>query len=143
MGYDMILHQPAGGRDVDHFHFNISGMSWARGMMEDANMLVHIQPAGEWPNPPEDYDHEHKNFDDEPQYIAYVGQQFEAPGIPAFKFSSNDGWLVQPDECKSAIRQWERNGSPVPRHDAWEADYWMKWIAYLKLAADHGGFRVW
>jgi len=141
MGFDMRVQNPSGNKDADYFRFNISGMyQFAIPAMQRAGMLVNCELAGEWPKPPEDFDHVHEDWDYDPAYIAYVGQQVEAPGIPIFKFSSNDGWLVQPDECKSALDQYRKNGFPKPSENR---DYWEGWIAFLRHAATHGGFRVW
>jgi hypothetical protein len=70
--------------------------------------------------------------------------------VPAVKFSSNDGWLVTPEEClliahglrraldESGPALWE--GEDITDH---EARRWIEqWIAYNLLAADNGGYRV-
>jgi|GEM_PF-3543920 len=69
------------------------------------------------------------------------------PTIPTFKFGSNDGWWVTPDECHAAVARWDEiNIADVNLAEETASiiatDYWGKWIDYLRLAAEHDGFRV-
>ncbi|GHO60047.1 hypothetical protein KSB_85220 [Ktedonobacter robiniae] len=68
--------------------------------------------------------------------------QAEIPtGIPAYKFGSNDGWLVTPDELSAALAAYDAciaDGVEPPAFT-----WWGDWINYLRRAASHGGFRVW
>jgi hypothetical protein len=76
----------------------------------------------------------------------------EVPGIPDHKFSSNDGWIVLPAECEAAVRIWRQFVSDEGDEEAAVIiagvlgdkgmDYWLKWIAYLASAVNHGGFEV-
>jgi len=140
MGYDMALMQSCGDEEKDYFRLNIGGVHrWAIPHMKRMGMVVVCDYSGDWPavpdDAPDDYDHDFSEA-----YIAFVGQQVEAPGIPTFKFSSNDGWLVQEDECKSALKAYREHGELMPG----DADYlWMNWIDFLERASTHGGFRVW
>lgn len=67
--------------------------------------------------------------------------QAETPtGIPAYKFGSNDGWLVTPDELTAALAAYDAciaDGVEPPSFT-----WWGDWIDYLRRAARHGGFRV-
>jgi hypothetical protein len=66
-------------------------------------------------------------------------------GLPAYKLSSNDGWLVLPEEIRPALDLYRALTEPEKRVAAAgvELDYWREWIAFLDRAAAHGGFRVW
>jgi hypothetical protein len=57
------------------------------------------------------------------------------PGIALYKLTSNDHWWVRPDEINEALSL--ASGSPDP--DFW---LWKDWLAYLRGAANHGGFSV-
>ncbi len=89
-------------------------------------------------------------------------------GIQAHKLASNDGWLVSATEIRAALRTYDgitrervvevifadpsNDGVPqividfvgVRSKDEREADvaYWDRWIAFLRRAAENGGFRV-
>src|SRR5262249_32724983 len=72
--------------------------------------------------------------------------------VPTFKFCSNDGWLVTPDECL-AVAKGVRLAVAACRDEVlacgedWDPDQLillvLRWGAYNELAADHGGYQVW
>jgi hypothetical protein len=63
-------------------------------------------------------------------------------GIPSFKFGSNDGWLVTPEEITAALERYEKPPAGwFEGHDI-EEDYWDEWIEFLRKAIERGGFRV-
>lgn len=77
----------------------------------------------------------------------------ELLGIPLHKFTSNDGWIVTPEECKEAWRIYQsipetriqkimaarvENGETPEELAKW-LDEWMLWV---RAAADYGGFEV-
>lgn len=77
--------------------------------------------------------------------------------MPAFKFGSNDGWIVTPDEITKSLtaledyerRQREQHGAdwvdPIKATELEEGEsvsYWDKWIRYLYCARAHGGVEV-
>lgn len=71
----------------------------------------------------------------------------ECPGIPPFKFGSNDGWIVTPAECKAALALYSANSAEQVQQALADAgitdtDYWSRWIEYLSGAVDHDGFEV-
>lgn len=91
------------------------------------------------------------------QWDAAAGARSADPAlVPAFKFFSNDGWLVTPEECRLIadgltralaerrkvliaglkVRGYKRTSETV-------VDLLEPWAAYNRLAADHGGYRVW
>ncbi|GAB3831262.1 hypothetical protein ACFPIJ_30120 [Dactylosporangium cerinum] len=62
-------------------------------------------------------------------------------GIPAFKLMSNDRWLVSVREIDEALAAYAR----VPaeqRADLETDDTWVKWLAWLALARERGGFEA-
>jgi hypothetical protein len=144
MGYDMYLEQPVkpviqrveDAPDPNYFRLNIWGMSRFGGAMsalgmidENASLRVGF-PEG-----------------DDPDALESCLAQREATpaGIPAYKFSSNDGWLVLPEEIRPALDLYRALNEPEKRVEAAgvELDYWREWLAFLDRAAERGGFRVW
>jgi hypothetical protein len=77
--------------------------------------------------------------------------------IPSFKFGSNDGWLVTPEEIAGALEAWAetdmardhlaadrfRRGMSTKTYETISEDYWRQWIEFLRRAKDRGGFQVW
>ena len=74
----------------------------------------------------------------------------DTPGIPARKFSSNDGWHVLPAEAEAAVRLWQQfvagNGEEkaltIVAEHVGDTSYWLKWITYLAGSVRHDGFEV-
>lgn len=67
--------------------------------------------------------------------------------IPGHKFSSNDRWIVTPDEIEAALEAYEQCSKEyVEKIIAWARimprDNWYRWIEFLRKAKDHAGFRV-
>jgi len=128
-----------GNRDFDtlpsdptYFRLNIFGMGTYRIFMSQFHMLA------------ENY--EMPKFKNNKQWEKVIDSPLagEEPGIPVDKLCSNDGWLVRPEECASAIKQYERFSRDIVKIHVGEdnLEYWDKWIAFIRLAANHGGFRV-
>jgi hypothetical protein len=88
-------------------------------------------------------------------------------GIPSYKMSSNDRWVVTPREIRAALRRAAEYPSaewPTPE-DVSEVlalglaglefdvpdepetqlrlDVWREWLAFLASAANRGGFTAW
>jgi hypothetical protein len=109
-----------------------------------------------WPNPddPELTDEARKFLAAVEAVKGFVGDQ---PGIPLTKFSSNDGWLVRPGECRSALVLIRKHDVEDVRtvvldvlREAGDSGtdenllaWWAQWVDWLELASLHGGFRVW
>ena len=78
------------------------------------------------------------------EYLAHISQNDETiPGIEEVKFSSNDGWLVTPHECGTAVAIWD--ATTEEQRAAVEVanqDYWRLWIQFLENGATGAGFRV-
>ncbi len=91
------------------------------------------------------------------RFTTATGRRSKSPGrVPAYKFRSNDGWLVVPEECQviadglDAALVERRNellrGLRVrgySRTPKTLADLLVWWAQYNRMAADHGGYRVW
>lgn len=133
--------------DPDYFRLNIRGMSSYRTVMLALGMAHESESpvlSREWSDLP-DYDEGSDAYYEASDRL--TGQHpGDDPTIPTFKLSSNDGWWVTPEECAAAVAQWDAHGVPadlpaVHRVIVEEA-YWGRWIEYLRLAAQHEGFRV-
>src|SRR5579884_3027487 len=91
------------------------------------------------------------------RFTKATARRSETPGrVPAYKFRSNDGWLVHPDECRriadgldaalagrqaQVLRRLRARG--YSRTPQTLADLLVWWAQYNRVAADHGGYRVW
>lgn len=137
--------------DPGYFRLNIGGMGRYREYMERFNML-HWEEAGipDWNHAVdgEDYD----KIYDEGGRDAYLSAVYaneprlvwspEIPGMAGWKFCSNDSWLVNPIEIRSALNAY----AEVPIGDVVEVvgqdsvEYWIKWVNFLERAANCGGF---
>jgi hypothetical protein len=83
-----------------------------------------------------------------------LGTKSARPGkVPAYKFMSNDGWIVWPEEClsisnalcKALATKPERilpdqKISGIKPNEA--AEWILSWASYNEVAAKHGGYRV-
>lgn len=146
--YDETYEAWARVKDPGYFRLNGSGMRIYLGVME-ALGLAHEQacPEIDWASLP-DYDEGEDAYYEACDQLTGIHPGTD-PTIPTFKFSSNDGWLVTPTECQAAVAAWKSHqaaGLPDDLADddraIAETPYWSKWIDYLELAANNGGFRV-
>lgn len=126
--------------DVAYFRLNIWGMSRCRNHMYEYGMCYVSQGprSDEWPAYPEDAaEGSIEMLEYELAHAKLVSRPGgEMPGIPDHKLGSNDGWLVLPLECETAVEQWEKAGSPKPE------EWFEEWVNFLREAAKHGGFKV-
>jgi hypothetical protein len=91
------------------------------------------------------------------RWHAATGRRSKAAGkVPTFKFTSNDGWWVRPEECRvvsTALAETLRD-RPRDLHEGLRARGYKRslraveplvapWARYNHIAADHGGYRVW
>jgi hypothetical protein len=144
MGYDMYLAEPIAPKtpvvedapDENYFRLNIWGMSRFGGVMSSLGMIdENARMRVDFPQ-----------TDDQDALERCLAQRETTPaGLPAYKLSSNDGWLVLPEEIRPALELYRALNEPERRVAAAgvELDYWREWIAFLERAAAHGGFRVW
>lgn len=103
MGYDMQWEKD--GSDEGYFRANIWGMGTLRYTMYLAGVLDEEAEMPQWPERPKDLKEER---DDDPRAIELEKQRDATratrstdPGkVPIFKFGSNDGWIVTPEESR-------------------------------------------
>lgn len=157
MGYDMYIRDPALDHDTAYFRLNIWGMGLACDLMAEHGMLC-SPPAPVWPDKPDGFTWDAWEWVEYPndrtgaapssvaieaaekysaETKAAASHPGECPGIPDWKFGSNDGWHVLPGEIEAALRALDELSLPVP-----DPKWWGEWIAWLRLAALHGGFEV-
>lgn len=108
MGYDMYMRDTGfeGGDDA-YFRANIWGMGSLRRVMTAAGVLDWDGARGEFPEPPEELQARMEEGDEEAErawddkLLPFLGQRSGDPKkVPGFKFCSNDGWWVTPEECE-------------------------------------------
>lgn len=127
MGYDMYQGRDGNGQ---YFRLNIWGMGEYREVMERHGMVDwSVDP----PPDPEDWD------DDEQRLRWQTDVPAKTFGIAGYKLCSNDGWLVTPEECRSALAAWESSENKV---NETLDDYWFSWLRFIEGAIEAGGFRV-
>lgn len=143
-----------------YYRLNIWGMGTARDLMGAFGMLTFEEPpefpASESEGYTEAADALRGAPDDEAARTALdsIAARLRAaeeaactadpggPGIPYYKLTSNDGWLVTPREIAAALKAYEST-STTDREDAGLAfEPWPSWIQYLTEARHRGGFRV-
>ena len=140
-----------------YFRLNIWGMSRCRQAMYELGMLDTETSSLEWPereafgvddktwadwewNEPADDDPEPLRRYWEAHREALSHHPEKPTGICDFKFSSNDGWIVTPEELAAALATYDERtggGTAVP-----DFEYWPDWIDYLRRAQTRGGFAV-
>lgn len=154
MGYDMYaveqVDSPSTPRfaSPNYFHLNIWGMGTARQIMLDLDMLNAEVEHGVWPDAPSDEEwverekvepgSEWAKFHEENDAVLSAHPNRDDPRTPAFKFCSNDGWIVTPVECKAMVgmaRDGRAEGKDLP-------EWWDEWIGWLDHCSTHGGFYV-
>ena len=79
------------------------------------------------------------NDEDCPVCVRWAAQTMDGPGIPLFKFGSNDGWKVYPLEITSGLRLAD-DADPNWRADL--SDLVGQFVDYLERCADEGGVLV-
>lgn len=137
----------------EYFRVNIWGMGDLRWEMRAQGLLTSDPEPTDWPDYPEGA------AEDSPEYLAYrearaklIGFDHGTGGVPAYKFGSNDGWLVTPREIAVVLEK--ASPAPVTHPTGWVDDqgrpsdaewphFWKRWLAYLERAAQHGGCEVW
>lgn len=149
--------------EKSYFRLNITGMGRCCGFMDEVGMITGEDAPGfptpdeygldEWPDDPADYEGDERKaaeakltpssrkfLNDCQATTDYEPQPVN--GIPVGKFSSNDGWLVTPAQCRAAVDKWKTAPLTAQRDIEAQADWWPSWIAFLDHAAERGGFRV-
>ena len=153
MGYDLYREGADNTRDGDgYYRLNIWGMSEATEALADIGIV-------RWADSPPvpmaaDYGIEDADWDTDEDDTLSVDQVAyrtaielwrdgtqEAPGIPSYKFGSNDGWLVTPLEIRSGIVVADTNSA------GWRnslPDWVLEFVTWMEQgAAQEVSFRVW
>jgi hypothetical protein len=131
-----------------YFRLNMWGMGVAREAMFRAEMLNVGVDHPPWPkyDPARDEDHEGELTAEYEAKAAVVtdsqpGIDAGNPGIPVYKFGSNDGWLVTPAEIETALTLMPSDYRP--EYEGEWIGWWTDWVEFLRHCQGHGGFRVW
>lgn len=105
-----------------YWWFSIGGMAEMRDRMRDAHLLDDATPKS--PRP----------AGDDAALQAWRRQTSPNPRqIPAWKFESNDGWLVTPEECALLAESLDSSDGPSTRY----------FVEYCAACINKGGFHVW
>ncbi|WP_327667926.1 MULTISPECIES: hypothetical protein [unclassified Streptomyces] len=146
-----------------YFRLNIWGMGTARQLMGALDMLTDAFMP-QWPTPeaydltdyPDDPEHHPQGSEREAAHARLTDQErafleasrntrdqdAQTPGIPAYKLTSNDGWLVTEREITSALEAWNKANPNDQKEVQTEFPWWNEWLDFLKFNAERGGFRV-
>lgn len=145
-----------------YFRLNIWGMGTAREELFRVHVMTDVDHSP-WPTP-EDYGLSEYVYADLKDG-AWIDEETEQPitdqskldylearrqvrdgipegdacGIPLYKVSSNDGWLVTPGEIRTGIAWADHH------HDGWRENltpYVREFVIWMEYAASRGGFRV-
>ncbi|MBO1332547.1 hypothetical protein [Streptomyces sp. VRA16 Mangrove soil] len=146
-----------------YFRLNIWGMGTARqlmgalDMMTDAPMppwpALETYDLTEYPDAPEHHptgperDAAHTRLTDQERAFldterATRDHDPQTPGIPAYKLTSNDGWLVSEREIKTALDAWDKTDPADQKQVRCEFPWWDEWLEFLRYNSKRGGFRV-
>jgi hypothetical protein len=116
-------------------HLNIGAMGIVRRTMEEFGMVFEAEPR---PYGDPSFAAPSEREQDE----RFASQRVDGGrGIPRFKLTSNDGWLVYPDEIAGALAAYDA-ASQDRRTEAEEDKLWREWLTWLRLTHDRGGFYV-
>jgi hypothetical protein len=162
-------HKPQYEGQPEYHRFNIHWMPLVREMMQRAGVLDDYgEPDPGLPQfPPEgisferadelmENDGKGASADEKKILDAYNRERDEilaqtSPDegrVGYWKFCSNDGWLVTPDECRIIAETLSQNLAPelwdgLDLEEQHAREALAQWIGFARLAAENGGFRVW
>lgn len=167
------LYEEYSNAQTSYFRLNIFGMGACRDIMEELGMVTgNWGDRDDWPKEPEGYwdwldaedDHnphavskwsyaQVKEFQAYREALAAYLSAGPTPAtaMPMWKFCSNDGWLVRPDEITAALQTYRKVVEEDPDPDRvkytldrnkFDADYWNEWIAFLGRGVEYGGITV-
>jgi hypothetical protein len=92
-----------------------------------------------WDDAGEPVSDEARSYQDVVDRVLVTHGEGHAPGIPLWKFSSNDGWHVTAVECEQALDAYVRYRADDNEHPE---EFRDDVIPFLRLAARHDGFKV-
>lgn len=137
MGYDMY-----GARSKNYFRANIWGMGEIRQLLDKAGALSHEDS----PRFPDDKDFKTDESYREACDAIRKGEPPEHPqAVPLYKFCSNDGWVVWPNEAlfiaQKLFNYLLKNRKKFSEEDY---NYYMKFVTYNSEQAEAGEeYEVW
>lgn len=145
MGYDMYHVKEV--EEDNYFRLNIWGMGQYYDLMFDYGMVDVTGDHPPFPTPGDiDWDLYDKDEESYPEFRAaneaVLTARGNGKGIASWKFGSNDGWIVSPEECMEALDAYLEAGQPDPFEDRERLDYWHRWIKFLTAAITRDGFQV-
>lgn len=117
MGYDLRIAEPRDGKGEEGLHLSVWQMSMIRDRMLDCAAAYDVLPDRTPQDPP--------------------CTDYRGSGIPAYKVSMIDGWLVTAEEARQALIAISQSGA-----DRWDDPDWKRWLDYLRDAEQLGGFWV-
>ncbi|MDQ2983471.1 MAG: hypothetical protein M3R70_06045 [Actinomycetota bacterium] len=157
MGFDLYWADYAAAPDDAprpigaYFRLTNSGMSVVAHEMETQGMLYRA-PFPRFP-PWDEYvipvDEDGEPDESSAAYRSYsaalalvtAGEDQERSGIPTYKVSTNDDWLITPGEIEGALTVASLEPKTLDGND--DGTLWLDWLAFLRAAKEHGGVRVW
>jgi hypothetical protein len=157
MGFDLYWADYAAAPDDAprpegaYFRLTNTGMAVVGEEMDAQGMLYHTQ----FPDFPswEDYEiplDKEGEFDESSQAfrdyraaceLVAAAEDPTRRGIPSYKFSTCDDWLVTPNEIESALAVASLEPRVLRSED--DSQLWNDWLAFLRAAKRRGGVRVW
>ncbi|MFE0099823.1 hypothetical protein [Streptomyces sp. NPDC059009] len=137
----------------------VDAMSAAHRALHELGMTSHSATLPDWPEP-EDFGITDEDME---RYIADPPASMPRPvrafndalakvaeaeadhpdGIPCYKLSSNQGWLVTPREIAAALGWWAAADPGLRQKVTGALEWWPCLVGFLRRARDLGGFRVW
>ena len=133
--------------DVTYFRLNVWGMTSVRRVLYAAG-AVHAHGAHPpWPEVSRD-----EAGEETAELVETLAYAPEVPGVPLWKFGTNDGWIVTPVECRGAAEKWRENRDEALTAVVDEAEdeagaralleLCDRFVAWMEAMAERGGFRV-
>ncbi len=128
-------------------HLNAAGMAFCRAGMHRAAMTYQAEhlPFPEWPfTGIEDWRRADQSRRDAYNMAEHAASAQTVPGmigIPEFKLLSNGPWVVSSEEIRQALGRYQAS-TPSLQAELQADDQWRRWVEWLRVTADHGGFTV-
>lgn len=130
-----------GRAEAYYFRLNISGMSKYLDGMQELGMIDDSDEGRPAHSAWENIDFDSEEAEEKAEKLRTSTAEFPM-GLPLFKFGSNDGWLVTPEEIQAALANYQKPPTAWFEGHKIEEDYWDEWIQFLQRAVERGGFRV-
>lgn len=134
--------------DPGYFRLNNRGMWRYTEAMEEVGMVVDgdESPRLDWESLPDPAEEGEDAYLEALDQLTGHAAALPEGAIAGWKFGSNDGWWVTPEECAGALDTWQKVPRSLELSEEAEkivsSEYWKEWISFLERAAVNGGFRV-